>query len=252
MTTIAVILPAAGSSRRFGGLQKKTLTTLHGKPVWYRTAELFWSRPDVAKVYLVIHPEDRDDLLRSHGAALGFAEAELVDGGAERFESVANALARVPAQVELVAIHDAVRPLVTPTLIQAVFDQARRTGAALLAVPVADTLKEVDETTHQVRGTRSRAGLWQAQTPQVFRRELLVEAYARRHELTVPITDDAQLVEAFGHPVSVVRSSAMNLKITIPEDFVLAETILCGRESQTRDSELNRRPGTRSHSEDEW
>lgn len=224
MSQVAVIIPAAGRSTRFGGPEKKPFLELGGRPVWQRTCELFWSRPDVSKVYLVIAADDRERFVSRYGPLLMFVNAELVGGGLERFESVANALAKVPADVPLVAVHDAVRPLVTPPLIDAVFAKAAATGAAMLGVSVADTLKRVDAD-NRVTETVPRAGLWQAQTPQVFRRDWLVEAYANRAAIPA-ITDDAQLVEALGHPVTVVPGSPTNVKLTTVADLALAEAIL--------------------------
>jgi 2-C-methyl-D-erythritol 4-phosphate cytidylyltransferase len=166
---------------------------------------------------------------------IAFANAEVVDGGPERFDSVANALARVPPTVDLVAVHDAVRPLGTATLVDAVFAAAARHGAAMPAVPVADTLKRVDPATNRISETIPRAGLWQAQTPQVFRRDWLVEAYARRGELGAAITDDAQLIEAIGHAVVVVPGSPANFKITTKEDLELAEAVLKARQAKPSD-----------------
>lgn len=229
MATVAVIIPAAGKSVRFGGKEKKPFAALDGRPVWQRSAELFWTRDDVRRVYLVVAPEDRDLFRSRYGHVVAFSNAEVVDGGAERFESVANALARVPGDTDLVAVHDAVRPLVTPAQIDAVFAAAAETGAAMLAVPVADTLKRVEDGTTRITATVPRQGLWQAQTPQVFRTDWLVEAYARRGELGSAITDDAQLIEAAGHPVHVVAGSLANFKITSRDDLDLAEAVVKAR-----------------------
>ncbi|MFO0852199.1 MAG: 2-C-methyl-D-erythritol 4-phosphate cytidylyltransferase [Gemmataceae bacterium] len=228
MPKVAVILPAAGGSTRFGGADKKPFVGLDGRPVWQRSAELFWNRPDVAAVFVVVSPADRDEFRGRFGHLLAFTTAQIVDGGAERFESVANALARVPSDVNLVAVHDAVRPLTPPSLIDAVFAAAAEHGAALLAVPLADTLKRVGDG-GTVSETVPRAGLWSAQTPQVFRRDWLLDAYARRGELAGPITDDAQLVEAAGYPVRVVTGSPANFKITTQDDLKLAEAVLKAR-----------------------
>jgi 2-C-methyl-D-erythritol 4-phosphate cytidylyltransferase len=217
-------------------MEKKPFLSLAGRPIWQRSAEQFWNRDEVSKVYIVIAPEDRDDFRRRFGHLLAFSNAEVVDGGAERWESVANALARIPAEVEFVAVHDAVRPLVSGSLIDAVFKAAQQHGAAMLAIPVADTLKHVDAATQRVTATVSRAGLWQAQTPQVFRRDWLLEAYAQRHTIADPITDDAQLLETVGHPVVVVPGSPLNLKITTKQDFELAEAILASRAAKSRSS----------------
>jgi 2-C-methyl-D-erythritol 4-phosphate cytidylyltransferase len=232
MSRFAVIIPAAGRSSRFGGIEKKPFVSLDGRPVWQRAAEPFWSRIDVSRVYLVIAPEDRDDFRKRFGHLLAFANAEIVDGGAERFESVANALALVPKEVPLVAVHDAVRPLVTGALVEAVLRAAEEHGAAMPAIPVADTLKQVDPATNRITGTVPRAGVWQAQTPQVFRRDWLVEAYAKRASLASTITDDAQLIEAIGHSVVVVQGATTNFKITTKEDLHLAEAVLKARNAK--------------------
>ncbi len=235
MSRFAVIIPAAGQSSRFGGLEKKPFVSLDGRPVWQRAAEPFWSRDDVSRVYLVIAPADRDDFRNRFGHLIAFNNTEIVEGGAERFESVANALARVPANVEYVAVHDAVRPLVTGALIDAVLRAAEQHGAAMPAVAVADTLKQVDPATSRITGTVSRAGVWQAQTPQVFRRDWLAEAYAKRASLKSPITDDAQLMEALGHAVVVVPGASTNFKITTKEDLELADAVMKARAAKRRD-----------------
>lgn len=233
--SIAVVLAAAGRSTRFGGREKKPFVSLEGRPVWLRAAELFWNRDEVSKLYLVVAPEDREMFRSRFAHLIAFANAEVVDGGAERTDSVANALARIPADVSFVAIHDAVRPLTPVTLIDAVFATAQRQGAAIPAVAVTDTLKQVEQ--QRVSATVSRHGLYQAQTPQVFRRDWLVQAYAKRDQLAGPITDDAQVVEAAGYPVHIVPGSPLNFKITTPEDLELAEAVLkirATRKSPTR------------------
>ena len=241
MPKFAVILPAAGKSARFGSGEKKPFVTQDGKAIWMRSAELFWNRPDVSRVYVVVAPEDREYFQQKFAPAFVFANAEIVTGGAERFESVVNALARIPDDVDYVAVHDAVRPLCQPSKIDAVFSAAVEHGAAMLAVPVADTLKRVDESGTIVE-TVSRAGLWAAQTPQVFRRDWLVEAYAKRGSLKVLITDDAQLIEAMGHPVKVVESVAANFKITTKADFELATAILVAASRPREEPKKSVRP----------
>ncbi len=225
----AVIIPAAGKSSRFGGIEKKPFTSLDGRPVWLRSAELFWSREDVSRVYVVIAPEDRDDFRTRFGHLLLFTNVELVEGGSERFESVSNALARVPKEVAYIAVHDAVRPLITTPFIDSIFAAARTHGAVVPGIAVADTLKQVEPKTNRIVGTPSRAGLWQAQTPQVFRRDWLAEAYARREEFAGTITDDSQLIEAIGHAVFMVPGAATNFKITTRDDLELADAILKAR-----------------------
>jgi 2-C-methyl-D-erythritol 4-phosphate cytidylyltransferase len=224
----AVILPAAGQSSRFRDKEKKPFATLDGRAVWLRSAELFVTRADVCQCIMVIARADQEVFRRRFGANLAFMNVQVADGGAERFESVANALALVRPEADFVAVHDAARPCLTESLIDAVFTAAVQKGAALLAVPVSDTLKQVDEQ-RQVRATLPRRGLWLAQTPQVFRRDWLTTAYARRAELGKDITDDAQLVEAAGFTAHVVEGAASNLKLTTKADLALAEAILKAR-----------------------
>jgi 2-C-methyl-D-erythritol 4-phosphate cytidylyltransferase len=228
MSRIAVILPAAGKSSRFRDKEKKVFANIDGRAVWLRAAEAFVNREEVVQTLVVIAPEDQDLFKSRYGAHIGLLGIDIVQGGAERFESVANALGRVRDDVDLVAIHDAARPCLTATLIDNVFAAAARTGAALLAIPISDTIKRGD-TQGKVEATVSREGLWLAQTPQVFRRDWLVDSYARRGQLGADITDDSQLIEAAGHPVYLVSGSSSNIKITAREDLPLAEAILKSR-----------------------
>ncbi|MBI2805333.1 MAG: 2-C-methyl-D-erythritol 4-phosphate cytidylyltransferase [Planctomycetes bacterium] len=225
MSAFAVIFPAAGQSSRFHGKEKKPFTNLDGRAVWLRSVEQFINRADVAQCIIVVSPEDQEMFRRRFGANLAFMDIQIANGGRERFESVANALALLKPEVEFVAVHDAVRPCVTESLIAGVFGQAEKTGAAMLAVPVTDTLKQV-EPNKQVKATMPRRGLWLAQTPQVFRRDWLEAAYAERAKLGKDITDDAQLIEAAGHAVHVVEGATTNIKITTKQDIILAEAIL--------------------------
>jgi 2-C-methyl-D-erythritol 4-phosphate cytidylyltransferase len=225
MASFAVIFPAAGQSSRFRDKEKKPFVNLDGRAVWLRSVEQFVTRPDVAQCIIVVARDDQEMFRRRYGANLAFMNVQIADGGAERFESVANALALVKPEVDFIAVHDAVRPCITESLITDVFTRAEKTGAALLALPVGDTVKQVDAQ-KQVQATVPRQGLWLAQTPQVFRRDWLNDAYARRKQLGQGITDDAQLVEAAGHTVHVVTGASTNLKITTRQDLLLAEAIL--------------------------
>jgi 2-C-methyl-D-erythritol 4-phosphate cytidylyltransferase len=228
MSRFAVILPAAGKSERFRDREKKPFSNLDGRAVWLRCAELFITRDDVCQCLIVIAPDDEEMFRRRYQANLAFMNVQIAYGGKERFESVANALALVKPEAEFVAIHDAVRPCLTSELVDTVFASAAKTGAAMLALPVTDTLKRSDDK-GQVKETVPRKDLWLAQTPQVFRRDWLVEAYAKRIQLGKDITDDAQLIEAAGHAVYLVQGSTTNIKITAREDLTLAEAILKAR-----------------------
>lgn len=217
----AVILPAAGRSSRFQDQHyKKPFAPLANRAVWLHAADRFINRDDVAQTILVISPDDRADFefkFASNAAILGI---EVVEGGAERCDSVEAALARVMPSADFVCVHDAVRPCLADEWITRIFEAAEKSGAAIFAVPVVGTLKRVGAD-RKVQQTVAREGLWEAQTPQVFRRELLLEAYARREGFQA--TDDAQLVERLGHPITIVPGSPINLKITTREDLRLAE-----------------------------
>lgn len=221
----AVILPAAGRSTRFGDpKQKKIFADLDGRAVWLRAIAPFLLREDVAQVILAIAAEDRELFERRYQANVAVLNLTVIEGGDERYETVARALEAVDPACEFVAVHDAARPCVDPALVERLFQAARQHGAAVPGWPVADTLKRVDDGGRIVE-TVARDRLFTVQTPQVFRRELLSRAYANLSQ--VPgATDCARLVEAIGHPIHVVEGSPFNLKITTTEDLQLAQAIL--------------------------
>lgn len=221
MPNFAVILPAAGKSSRFHSKHyKKPFAPLNGKPVWLYSVERFLARPDVKQVIVVISPEDRELFQQKFAANVMFLGIDVVDGGAERADSIQNAMAKLKPEIEFVAVHDAARPCIADEWIARVFTAAEKHEAAILGVPVAATLKRVSAG-GDIEETVSRANLWEAQTPQVFRKALLVEAYAKRAGFVA--TDDAQLVERLGKKVAVVQGSPINMKITTQDDLRFAE-----------------------------
>lgn len=224
MPRVTVILPAAGSSRRFQDRNyKKPFVPLGDRAVWLHTAEKFINRRDVIQTILVISPEDREMFVSKFGANIAILGIDVVDGGVERADSVRAAIEKVRQEATHICVHDAVRPCVADEWIDRVFESAEKTGAAILAIPVVATLKKSQDG-KQIDQTISREQLWEAQTPQVFRRDLLEAAYARR--MQPPPTDDAQAVEQLGQPVTLVTGSRMNIKITTREDLKLAEATL--------------------------
>jgi len=228
MPKFSVVIPAAGKAERFGG-EKKTFAKLDGRPIFLRTLEHFMNRPDVCQTILGVAPEDVGEMKTKYGPNLGFMGVQLVEGGARRCDTVAAALKVVSADAEYVAIHDAARPCVTTDMIDGVFAEAVKSGAAILAAPVVGTLKRVAAGSHAVEQTLDRAGIYEAQTPQVFRKDILAAAYARIAEFADDVTDDAQVVERHGHAVTIVPSDASNLKITTKGDLTLANAILKSR-----------------------
>lgn len=228
MSKYAVIIPAAGKSDRFGGGDKKTFAKLGGRPIFIRTVELFVNRKDVCQIILAVAPEDVGEMKTSYGANLGFMGVTLVEGGTSRAATVAAGLKALKDEAEFVAVHDAARPCVTMGVIDAVFAEAAKTGAAIPAIPLVGTIKRVGPA-KVVDSTEDREGLFEAQTPQVFRRDVLITAYKALGDKINQVTDDAQVVELAGHPVSVVPGDATNLKITTKADVTLANAIIKSR-----------------------
>ncbi len=225
MAKVAVIVVGAGKGTRFGGNERKIFAKVDGQPLFLRSIQLFVNRDDVCQTIIVAGPEDQDQIREKYGANLGFMGVKLAVGGPTRPDSVANGLAVVREDAELIAVHDAARPCTTEEMIDAVFAEAAKTGAAILAAPLRGTIKRVSET-KVIDETVSRQGLWEAQTPQVFRRDVILSAYEKRAEFKGELTDDAQLVEAMGHPVAIVECDFTNLKVTTRADLTLASSVV--------------------------
>jgi 2-C-methyl-D-erythritol 4-phosphate cytidylyltransferase len=220
MSTFAVILAAAGKSSRFKDKNfKKPFAPLEGRGVWLHSAEKFLARQDVPQLILIISPEDREYFQSKFAGNAAILGVDVVEGGAERADSVQKALERVKADVDFIAVHDAARPCIADQWISEIFDAAEKSGAAIPAIPVGGTLKRISG--GNIVETVSREGLWEAQTPQVFRKDLLLSAYAKRGGFAA--TDDAQLVERSGYKVTIVPGSSLNIKITTREDLRLAQ-----------------------------
>ena len=227
--SVAVIICAAGASRRFGSKRKKPFVDVAGRAAFLRSVELFANRDDVKQMLLAIAPEDEELVDVKWGPNLKFYNVKICFGGAERFDTVKKTLELVKETIDLIAVHDAVRCCVTKQWINDCFAVAAKTGAAILACPVAATIKEVKDNT--IIKTVDRAGLYEAQTPQVFEASLLKKAYENLKNLdTNKISDDAQLIEALGHKVSIVETDSSNIKITRQSDIAIAEAILKTRE----------------------
>ena len=227
---VYVLVPAAGLGRRMGASLNKQYLTLADRPILAHTLGLFDGHPRVAGVY-VISPEDEIPFCRREVVErYGFAKVlGLVAGGAERQDSVRNGLRACGAEAEdLVLIHDGVRPLCPSSCIDAAIASASRIGACVVGVPVKDTIKEVEG--GMIQGTPQRQRLWQAQTPQAFRYGLIRDAHERALAEGWLGTDDASLVERLGLPVAMVTGDYRNIKITTPEDLLLARAFLASSE----------------------
>lgn len=206
---------------------KKPFLDLEGQPVWYRAIVPFLKRSDLAQIVVAVSPEDLDWFIDQFRVELASGPICVVAGGAERADTVEAGLREISSTVELVAVHDAARPLIDAATIEAVVQAARRTGAAIPATAIASTIKRVDAAM-RVSETVSRTGLWAAQTPQIARRDWLADAFAKRG--TFQPTDEAQLLEQSGYPVEVVSGLASNFKITTQDDFDLARAYLAANQ----------------------
>lgn len=230
----AVILAAAGQSRRFGAndrRQKKPFVELAGRPVWVRAITPFANHPEVKQLVVVVAPEDVEWFRERYRAHIAFMDVHVIPGADRRAASVHCGLQAVEPGCEFVAVHDAARPLIQRQYIDRVFAAAQKHGAAILATRVVDTLKRVDASGRIVE-TVPRDALWAAQTPQVCRREWLQNAYETG---SMAATDEAQLLQAAGFPVVVVEGDPANRKITTAGDLKLVEAWLQARpEKQQR------------------
>lgn len=218
MKTTAIIV-AAGAGSRFKSDTPKQFLEINGKPVIVHTLERFQAAPSIDSIVLVL----------SEGQANAFdAEAvskleKVVAGGETRAHSVLNGLNAVNADTEIVAVHDGARPLVTVEEIEATIAKAKETGAACLTAPVTDTIKSVRG--GEIAATLDREKLRRALTPQAFKIEVLRSAF-EGVDLNDSVTDECYLVEKLGHPIAIVEGSSRNIKITHPEDLILAEALL--------------------------
>lgn len=220
------IIAAAGIGKRMGGDRPKQYLELGGRPIICHTLERFRACPAVESCVCVVEPGRevafRTDILESYDFPSTW---KVVAGGSVRQESVANGLAVIPADVDVVAVHDGVRPFVTLDQIQEALDAAYREGAAIVASPVKETIKRVTKD-GIITTTVDRHDLWGAKTPQCFRRELLIEAMERATRDRFVGTDEASLIERLGKPVRIIAGDDRNVKITTPADLIFAEAVL--------------------------
>lgn len=212
-----------------GGAVPKQFLSLGGEPLVVHSLRVLQAARAVDEIILAVPEPDLDYCMNDLVGRHGFSKVKrVVSGGRERLDSVRHALEQVPEETEIVMVHDAVRPFLTEQMVNDVLAGAGKHGAAIIALPMRDTVKQVGPD-HIIRQTVDRRPLWLAQTPQAFRRQWLQEAHRKAHAEGVQATDDAFLVEWLGHPVAVVEGSGENIKVTRPEDMVIAEAILASR-----------------------
>lgn len=222
---VSAVVAAAGLSKRFSLHGKKQFTALGGKPLLTYCISTFESSELITSVVVVV-PEDQISGSRELLESFGFEKiTSIVAGGEKRHVSVRNGFRATPPDSDMVLVHDAARPFVDNETIKRVVEGCARTGACICAVPVTDTLKRADERDALISETVSREKLWRAQTPQVFRREILAEIYSSPGAGDLGATDESALAEAMGIKVGMVAGSDLNMKITTATDFRMAELI---------------------------
>ncbi|GAW91138.1 2-C-methyl-D-erythritol 4-phosphate cytidylyltransferase [Calderihabitans maritimus] len=234
MPSITAIIVAAGKGTRMQAEVPKQYLLLKDKPILARTLQVFDSSPLVNNIILVVSPGDEDYCRRKIIEPYNFQKvSKVIPGGLERQESVYNGLHALPNDCTYVVVHDGVRPFLTLSLLEQVIKAARELGAAVAAVPVKDTIKIAGPDGY-VESTPERKRIWAVQTPQVFRRDLIVSAYKKAFTKGIVATDDSTLVEEAGFKVKLILGDYQNIKITTWEDFWLAETILERRQTCDR------------------
>ena len=228
-----LLIPAAGSGRRMGSQRNKLLLTLLGKPLLSWTLAAAEASEHITWIGIMGQPSDFPDFEAILGDLSLTKPVKLIQGGATRQESVYNGLQSLPAESDRVLIHDGARCLATAELFDRAADALLSCPGLIVAVPVKDTIKVVDE--HRiVRETPERRNLWAAQTPQGFEVKLLKQCHTQGREKGWEVTDDAALFEKCGLPVRIVEGEETNLKVTTPVDLALAEFILRQRRDQSK------------------
>ena len=223
----SAIIVAAGSGVRLGSNVPKAFVKIARRMMLSYSLATIRQINSIEELVIAV-PEGFENAARAEVAAAGLGiPVKIAVGGIERQDSVRIALELTSAESDLVIVHDAARPLATAAIFDACLSAASRAGAAIAAIPVSDTLKRVADSA--ITATIARAGLWQAQTPQAFRRAALVAAHQRAVEEKIAATDDADLVERTGVRVEVVEASTSNIKITTPSDLAIVEAILAAR-----------------------
>ena len=223
MEKVGAIIVAAGKSERMGGVEK-IFATIDGRTLLSYSIEEFQKSPIISCIVLVLAKDKIKigiDLVKKHNWSKVIA---VCAGGARRQDSVSNGLKQLDG-VKWVLIHDGARPCITQDIIERGLEAARECGAAIPAMPAADTIKVVSPNSY-VKDTPPRANLWAVQTPQVFRFDIISEAHRKAND---NVTDDASMVESLGYKVKVFKGSYTNIKVTTPEDLILAEAIIRSR-----------------------
>ncbi|HKJ33693.1 MAG TPA: 2-C-methyl-D-erythritol 4-phosphate cytidylyltransferase [Balneolales bacterium] len=223
MYKVAVIIPSAGSGKRFKSELPKPYVLLKGRPILQRTVDLFTSIPSVKQIIIPTSKalqERSRELFRDYSLPVN-----VIEGGSTRQYSIQNAISHIDENIDLIAVHDAVRPFVTKKTVENCCEEALNVGGAVVGIKVKDTIKKVDQNRFVIE-TPDRNTLWQCQTPQIFRKNIFIEAYEHAYKNKFIGTDDASVVEFYGKPVKMIEGNSENIKITYPLDLLIAESLI--------------------------
>lgn len=229
----SLVVPAAGLGKRMKAAIPKPYLDLGGQPLLEHTLKCFAGITGLSQVIVSTAPRFFEQTQKLLTEIFTGIDCLVVEGGKERQDSIYNALQRVNEAVDLVAVHDAVRPFVSKSTIIKCLEMAAAGEGAILGVPVKDTIKKVDRE-NVIKYTPARSDLWQAQTPQIFDRQMLLKAYENAMQQNIVGTDDASLVEATGGSICIVEGTRDNFKLTYPLDFKIAEMLVSESKSNQR------------------
>lgn len=225
---VQAIMPTAGLGVRMGSKTPKTLMEINGIPLFIHTLKVFEKCPSVDAVILVVH-QDFAEQYRAAVEKYGITKVkEYITGGQTRCQSVGNGLTYVDDDCDAILVHDGARPLISVEVIEKALHLSKIEPAVVIGVPVKQTIKKVNRSDSVVEKTLNREELWEIQTPQIFHRPILMDAYEQTDNFEA--TDDAALVEQIGIKVKVMQGDYMNIKVTTPEDLIIAEKLLAMKE----------------------
>jgi len=220
---VTAIVPAAGLGLRLNSKVAKPLLNIDSQPILIHTLKTISSHPLINNIILGFNKNDLETV-KSLVSTQGIRKIyKIIEGGSTRKQTVKNALSALPFETDLVLIHDGVRPFVEDKVLSSAIDAASKYGAAVAGVPVKSTIKRINLNELEVDATLRRNEVWEIQTPQVFKKDIIIRAYSNIDNIEAP--DDAFLVERMGHKVMIVLGSYFNIKITTFEDLVFAESI---------------------------
>jgi len=223
---VGAIIVAAGKGKRMEREYNKQYIHLEGKPIVAHTLLQFENHEKIDEIIIVVGQGEvefcRESIVEQYNLS---KVAKIVEGGAERYHSVHNGIKAVSQQCEVILIHDGARPFVTGEIINESIASANTYGCSIVGMPVKDTIKIINEEGF-VKDTPKRENLWLVQTPQTFKKEIILRAHEKREAENLSVTDDAMLVEALGGKVKMIKGSYENIKITTPEDLEIGQAIL--------------------------